>query len=88
MFFAVIYRFQTGHRGQLWRVDMNDRRERDERPEPPSDHGPLGDVTPHEDDSAAPTGGSLKPAKVEDRPNVGTVKPEDYPAKDRARMTP
>lgn len=27
----------------------------------------------------ADTGGSLPPEKVEDRPNVGSVKPADYP---------
>ncbi len=30
-------------------------------------------------DPAYETPGSLKPEKVEDRPNVGTVNPEDYP---------
>lgn len=44
------------------------------------DQGPLGDVRPHEDDAGAKTGGSLKPEDVEDRPNVGTVKPDDYPS--------
>jgi hypothetical protein len=44
------------------------------------DQGPLGDVTPHDDDSDTRTGGGLKPEDVEDRPNVGTVKPEDYPS--------
>jgi len=44
------------------------------------DKGPLGDVTPHEDDPAKTTVGGLKPEPVEDRPNVSTVKPEDYPS--------
>lgn len=44
------------------------------------DQGPVGDVRPHEDDPARTTGGSLKPEKIEDRPNVGTAKPEDYPS--------
>lgn len=48
------------------------------------DKGPLGDVLPHEDDPAKTTSGSLKQEDVEDRPNVGTVKPEDYPEEDRA----
>lgn len=40
----------------------------------PSDPSPgMGD------DESDQTPGSLKPEKVEDRPNVGTVKPEDYP---------
>lgn len=46
--------------------------------------GPLGDARPDSADGAAPTPGSLSPEPVEDRPTVGTVKPEDYPAKDRA----
>ena len=31
----------------------------------------------------APTPGSLPPQKVEDRENVGTVLPDDYPKKER-----
>lgn len=38
--------------------------------EPPADAG---------QDPNDQTTGSLKPEKVADRPNVGTVKPEDYP---------
>lgn len=30
-------------------------------------------------DETDETPGGLKPEKVEDRPSVGTVKPEDYP---------
>jgi hypothetical protein len=29
-----------------------------------------------------------KPERVEDRPNVGQVKPEDYPARDREAQKP
>jgi hypothetical protein len=32
-----------------------------------------------------PTPGGLPQEDVEDRPNVGTVTPEDYPPEDRAR---
>jgi len=34
------------------------------------------------------TPGGNKPEKVEDRPNVGTVKPEDYPEEDRRDQRP
>ncbi|MBT0667604.1 hypothetical protein HT136_04390 [Novosphingobium profundi] len=43
-------------------------------------HGPLGDARPDAGGDASPTPGGQKPEKVEDRPNVGTVKPEDYPS--------
>ena len=49
--------------------------------------GPLGDVIPKPDDPA-PTRGGQPQEKVEDRPVVGQVKPEDYPADDRARSRP
>ena len=38
--------------------------------EPPADAG---------QDQTNDTPGGLEPEKVEDRPNVGTVRPEDYP---------
>ena len=42
--------------------------------------GPLGDARPDaQERPAAPTPGSLKPEKVENRDNVGTARPEDYP---------
>lgn len=41
--------------------------------------GPLGDARPDAGGDARPTPGGQPPEKVEDRPNVGTVKPEDYP---------
>ncbi len=52
---------------------------------PKQARGPLGDARPdaQRDDPRASPG--LKPAPVEDRPTVGTVKPEDYPAEDRDR---
>ena len=46
--------------------------------------GPLGDARPSVDDRA-PTRGGQAPEDVEDRPNVGTVKPEDYPEDQRAK---
>lgn len=39
---------------------------------------------PVQDDDAV-TGGSLPQEKVEDRPNLAPVKPEDYPEADRAK---
>ncbi len=41
--------------------------------------GPLGDVIPDNDGPDPRTRGGNKPEKVEDRPNVGMVTPEDYP---------
>ena len=35
-------------------------------------------------DTATDTPGGQPPEQVQDRPNVGTVKPEAYPVKDRA----
>lgn len=49
--------------------------------------GPLGDARPvHEAEDDRPKGKHSE--KVEDRPNVGTVKPEDYPAGDRDSARP
>lgn len=45
--------------------------------------GPLGDGRPEATDKNIKTPGSLPPEKVEDRANVGTVRPEDYPREDR-----
>lgn len=42
--------------------------------------GPLGDARPDSANHNTRTGGSQPQEKVEDRPNVGTVKPEDYPS--------
>ncbi len=53
----------------------------------PTPRGPLGDARPDAlGEAAAPTPGSLKPEKVEDRDNVSTVEPEDYPEDQRARL--
>lgn len=50
--------------------------------------GPAGDVQPNEDDLDPSTRGGQPQEDVENRPNVGTVKPEDYPAADRADSRP
>src|SRR5690606_5416318 len=63
------------------------RRRRRTMPGDTTPRGPLGDVRPDARQfPAAPTPGSLKPEKVEHRGNVGTVKPEDYPIDQRARL--
>ncbi len=49
--------------------------------------GPLGDARPDAlNEPVAPTPGSLKPEKVEDRDSVGMVRPEDYPEDQRAGL--
>jgi hypothetical protein len=50
--------------------------------------GPFGDARPDKPGSDPRTGGSLPQEDVEDRPNVSTVKPEDYPAADREIAKP
>lgn len=60
-----------------------------DRVDPPgTPQGPLGDARPEHgsDDSKANPGQPVEP--VEDRPAVGSVKPEDYPEKDRERSSP
>ena len=42
--------------------------------------GPLGDARPDAANHDTLTNGGQPPEEVEDRPTVGTVKPEDYPA--------
>lgn len=44
--------------------------------------GPLGGARP-DGEARSPTPGSLPPEKVEDRENVGTAHPEDYPEEER-----
>lgn len=46
--------------------------------------GPLGDVRPTDDDPDPRTNGGEPQEKVEDRPSVGTVTPNDYPEGQRA----
>jgi len=48
----------------------------------------MSDENKRDDDDPAATPGGLKPEKVEDRPNVGTVKPEDYPEREREESSP
>jgi len=50
----------------------------DKRAELP--RGPLGDARPDAADHDTSTNGGQPPEEVEDRPTVGTVKPEGYPA--------
>ena len=45
--------------------------------------GPLGDARPDANDADERTGGGQPVETVENRPSVGVVKPEDYPAADR-----
>ncbi|MCW2350475.1 hypothetical protein [Sphingobium sp. B12D2B] len=41
--------------------------------------GPMGDARPDAAENDNRTGGGQSQEKVEDRPMVGSVKPEDYP---------
>lgn len=50
--------------------------------------GPAGDVRPNQDDPDPRTRGGQPQEDVEDRPAVGTVKPEDYPERNRANSRP
>jgi hypothetical protein len=43
---------------------------------------------PKRDQGPAAKPGGLPQEKVEDRPNVGTVRPEDYPEQERVEATP
>ena len=56
----------------------------DEKPATDVDRGPLGEAEPRDSDPDPRTGGGMAQEKPEDRPNVGSVKPEDYP-QDRPR---
>jgi hypothetical protein len=47
--------------------------------------GALGDARPDAFDPHHQKEGPQKPENIEDRPLVGTVKPEDYPEDQRAR---
>ncbi len=64
-------------------VTPNDAPRRD-----PDPRGPFGDARPGADKAEDETKGSLPQEKVEDRPNVSRVEPEDYPAEDRAASAP
>ena len=50
--------------------------------------GPLGDARPEAAGDTSQTPGSLPPADVEDRDNVGQVRPEDYPLGERGAPDP
>lgn len=54
--------------------EQDEKRKRSEMP-----RGPLGDARPDAAEGDNRTGGGQPPEKVEDRPVVGSVKPEDYP---------
>lgn len=63
----------------------------DNEPEQKSGEGDrraLDDARPANTDIDPRTGGSLPQKKVEDRKNVSTVTPEDYPADDREISQP
>ena len=65
------------------RLDPNDK-QTEQMPR----RGPAGDVRPNGNDPDPRTRGGQKQEDVGDRPNVGTVTPEDYPAADRADSRP
>ena len=52
------------------------------------DRGPTGDARPDNVKDDPRANRSLLQTNVEDRENVSTVKPEDYPAADRAIAQP
>lgn len=47
--------------------------------QPQEKRGPLGDGRPDATENDTKTPGGQPAEKSEDRPNVGSVKPEDYP---------
>jgi hypothetical protein len=54
----------------------------DEHSQPPEEkRGPLGDARPDATKDDPTTPGGQPAEQPEDRPNVGSVKPEDYPDK-------
>lgn len=59
-------------------MDHRSKKKRDDKDKVP--RGPLGDARPGAGKGGSPTKGGQPPEKVEDRPSVGTVKPEDYPS--------
>ena len=52
------------------------------------ERGVLGDARPKHQRTDPRTGGGLSQEDVEQRRNVSTVTPEDYPEKDRAIANP
>ena len=64
---------------------MSNHLKRDDKRKP---DGPLGDQLPGRENSDPRTSGGQPQEDVEDRPNVSTVKPEDYPESDRSASQP
>lgn len=62
--------------------------EKDESKVTEMDRGPFGDARPDNVTDDPRANRSLPQADVEDRENVSIVKPEDYPAADRAISQP
>ena len=54
----------------------------------PDPRGPFGDARPGNEKADNRTKGSLPQEKVDDRPAVSSVVPEDYPAQDRTDSKP
>ena len=53
-----------------------------------AERGPFGDARPDAGENDMRTGGSNPQEDVEDRDNVSTVKPEEYPEADRLLSKP
>ncbi|WP_159982051.1 MULTISPECIES: hypothetical protein [unclassified Novosphingobium] len=53
--------------------------------DPENLHGQLGDARPDAADPHVQNESGQKPEKLEGRPMVGSVKPEDYPEGQRAK---
>lgn len=67
-------------------MDRDKRHDEPEKAKTP--RGPLGDAVPgHEEEDPRATGGQGQ-ERVEERPMVSSVKPEDYPEADRRDSTP
>lgn len=64
-------------------TDKPDPRQHSETPQ-----GPLGDPLPGREKADPRTGGGQPQEDVEDRPHVGTVRPDDYPEQDREDSRP
>lgn len=66
--------------------------DRDKQHHEPEDaetpRGPLGDTMPGREKEDPRTGGGQGQEPVEERPMVGSVKPEDYPEADRKDSAP
>ncbi|MBT2245022.1 hypothetical protein JQK15_15900 [Sphingobium sp. BHU LFT2] len=60
----------------------------DPREDSRTPRGPGGDTLPGREKADPRTGGAKPQEDVEDRPNVDTVMPEDYPEKDRDDSRP